>query len=200
MRSRRPPLHALVPLLLCLSAAPAVAHPHVFIDQGMLIRFEDGQPRSVRLSWTFDEVFSAAIAGEFDRDGDGSFSKAESATIEKAAFVNLASYGYFTSFVAGSRSVRATAYRDFVASLSAGRLTYEFSTDLPAPLAGATRPYGIRVYDDEFFVAFAVIAPERIRLEGAPPGARVEIEREARGALSTAEYAPARVVVVLEAP
>ena len=52
-------LRGLALLLAILSATPAAAHPHVWIDGVVTFAFKDGRIVAIRQEWTFDEVFGA---------------------------------------------------------------------------------------------------------------------------------------------
>jgi len=70
----------LAPLLFALLPAPALAHPHIYIDAGFDI-YVDGQSHldAIRITWVYDEYYSLLIAEdlEIDQDFDGELTEAE---------------------------------------------------------------------------------------------------------------------------
>ena len=65
---------------LIVVSQPALAHPHVFIDTGLEVIFDDqGRATGIRISWTYDEYYSLVIAEEkgIDPDYDGAATDAE---------------------------------------------------------------------------------------------------------------------------
>lgn len=67
---------ALRPLVLAAAlaaggAAPALAHPHVFVDTGVELIFDDsGDLAALRIVWVFDEFYSMLAVGDFGLDPD----------------------------------------------------------------------------------------------------------------------------------
>lgn len=57
--------------LLGLAAAPARAHPHIFIEAGLFVDVNaEGEAVAVEVTWTYDELYSLLIFEEFRIDGD----------------------------------------------------------------------------------------------------------------------------------
>ena len=87
-------------LLLALGAAylpvTAMAHPHVFIDCGVDLLFSGDRIDGVRLTWTFDDLFSGFILQEFDRDRNRSLSPAEVQQIEAKHLAEFRRVKFFT--------------------------------------------------------------------------------------------------------
>ena len=53
-------------------AAPALAHPHIFIDAKVTVVFDDsGAISALRNEWTFDEAFSSWVIQGLDTNNDG---------------------------------------------------------------------------------------------------------------------------------
>ena len=58
--------------LLVGSSLPALAHPHVFVDARLEVRFDaDGRVAALRHVWRFDDAFSAFASQGLDTNGDG---------------------------------------------------------------------------------------------------------------------------------
>ncbi|HMO72532.1 MAG TPA: DUF1007 family protein, partial [Paracoccaceae bacterium] len=52
-------MRALALTIALFAAAPAGAHPHIFIDTGLEVIFDgQGRPAAVRVSWTYDDFYS----------------------------------------------------------------------------------------------------------------------------------------------
>ena len=66
--------------------AIAEAHPHMFVEYAVLVRFGAGGVESVEVRWTFDEFTSALILRQFDKDGDGKLSPDEVRQVERRHF------------------------------------------------------------------------------------------------------------------
>ena len=60
---------ALTSMLSLVSGTYAFAHPHVFVDANIeIVRNDKGEFTELRHVWRFDELFSATIILDFDKD------------------------------------------------------------------------------------------------------------------------------------
>ena len=60
--------------VIAATALPLVSHPHVFIDAGANLLFDDaGKLAGVRVFWAYDEFYSLLLVEDngLDADGDG---------------------------------------------------------------------------------------------------------------------------------
>lgn len=67
-------------LLSTLCAGPLGAHPHIFIDTGLDLRFDaEGRLTEVKVTWAYDDFYSLLITEDFgfDPDFDGKLTEAE---------------------------------------------------------------------------------------------------------------------------
>ena len=65
---------AVASLLLALAANPLAAHPHIFVDTGLNLRFDaQGRLTEVEVIWVYDEFYSLLITEDrgLDPDFDG---------------------------------------------------------------------------------------------------------------------------------
>ncbi|MGV1872764.1 DUF1007 family protein [Agrobacterium rosae] len=93
--------NVIVPLAACLSAclAPfsAMAHPHIFAEARMeIIEGADGTIAEVRNIWRFDEMFSASVVLDYDKNSDAKLDKDELAEIGATVHESLAEFSYYT--------------------------------------------------------------------------------------------------------
>lgn len=66
------------------SGTGALAHPHVFVDTGVELRFDaEGRLEALRIVWVYDDFVSLMIVAErgLDPDGDGVLTEAETAAL-----------------------------------------------------------------------------------------------------------------------
>ncbi|TDQ80447.1 ABC-type uncharacterized transport system substrate-binding protein [Dongia mobilis] len=154
-------------LLMTGGSATAVAHPHVFIDNRVVLHFEGGKLVGFRTDWRFDEIFTEDMMLHYDADADGAISAAESAAMGEGTLPNLASFRYFTHV-----SVDGTDYRDlapsaFAARKQEGALHFELTFTLPAPVDPRTQALRLEISDREYYVEVLLAADNPIALEGA---------------------------------
>jgi ABC-type uncharacterized transport system substrate-binding protein len=112
----------------------ATAHPHVFIDCEMDLLFSGDRIDGIRLTWTFDDLFSGFILQEFDRDRSGSLSPAEVHQIEAKHLAEFRRVNFFTVVTLNGNDVTPGPARDFTATVAKGLVTYQFTLPLSAPL------------------------------------------------------------------
>ena len=147
--------------LLLLSAAlwpsGATAHPHVFIDCGVGLLFSGDRIDGLRLTWTFDDLFSGFIVQEFDRDRNGSLSPAEVHQIEVTHLAEFRRVKFFTVVTVNGQDVTPGPVRDFTAAVAKGLVTYQFTLPLGAPLA-STRAVEVVVDDPSYYIAYMATA------------------------------------------
>jgi ABC-type uncharacterized transport system substrate-binding protein len=145
----------------------ATAHPHVFIDCGVDLLFSGDRIDGLRLTWTFDDLFSGFILQEFDRDRNGSLSPAEVREIEAKHLAEFRRVKFFTVVTLNGNDVTPGPARDFTATAAKGLVTYQFTLPLSAPLASTTA-IEVVVDDPTYYIAYeAKTASPRPQTVGA---------------------------------
>lgn len=162
-------------VIACL-AAPAAAHPHIFVEAAVELVFDDtGRMAGVRLSWTYDEFFSFMLTSdlELDMDGDLVMSSEELETLAGQVLEWPADFGgdlYLTQresqIALGPRGEASVDYVD-------GKVIERHYRPLAEPL-DASWPVAVQVYDPFYYVAYE-ISPE-IGLQGGA-GCAVELRK-----------------------
>ena len=170
-------LTGLIALLLLVPAAPALAHPHLFIDAQATIVFDDsGAVSGIRHRWTFDEAFSIWQVQGLDVDGDGVTTSEEMQELADENLAGLAEYQFYTFAGEGADSLRFSG-RSPRFEHTNGRSTLSFEV-LPEA------PYRIRdtlelaISDPEYYVAIDFADAGDIVLENAPAGCSVTLQEE----------------------
>jgi ABC-type uncharacterized transport system substrate-binding protein len=153
---------------LCLLAAAAHSHPHVWVDYQLTALFEQGRVVALRQDWSFDEDFTASILTDIVKQpGEGALSADDIARLKDSAFANLRNYDYFNHVWMEDQPVAIDKdVKMFDARLDGDRLAYRFTTVLAQPVdphAGAVR---IGIWDDSYYVDFGPAKDRPPRLEG----------------------------------
>jgi ABC-type uncharacterized transport system substrate-binding protein len=154
----RPPAVSLLALLI---AAPAGAHPHVFVDAGAGFRLDgDGRLEGLRISWTYDEFTSLVLLDvlDIDADGDGELDDADRAAIVAGETDWPDDYDGDVHLEVGGAPRALGRPEGGEAGLEDGRITVRFDLPLaePAELGDATAV--LRLYDPTYFYAYTVVA------------------------------------------
>ena len=83
--------------VLVLCAAPAFAHPHVWITmRSDLVYAADGSITGIRQHWAFDDMFSAFATQGLESKEKGKFTREELQPLAKVNVESLKEYAYFT--------------------------------------------------------------------------------------------------------
>ncbi|HET7715589.1 MAG TPA: DUF1007 family protein [Bauldia sp.] len=166
---------ALRPILVSLLAfialaAPAAAHPHVFVTvRGELLFDGEGRIKAVGNVWQFDEAFSAFAVEGLDADGDGKLSDQELQPLAKINVESLAEFGYFTFLAVDGAEQKFLPPSEYWLEHDGARLTLFYT--LPLETAAAVgKDTTLEIFDPEYFVAFEFPGEQPLTLSGAPDG------------------------------
>ncbi|WP_410217891.1 DUF1007 family protein [Paracoccus sp. (in: a-proteobacteria)] len=150
--------------LLSVLPMAAVAHPHVFIDAGLVLDYDNGGALTqVTVEWAYDDFYSLLIIEDLalDPDGDGILTPDEQEALQ--GFDADWEEGFDGRLYLGveERPIALGPPREFEARYEEGRLISRHVRTLAQPLDGA-QPLLIQVYDPEYYVQFSVPQPPRI--------------------------------------
>ncbi|SMP71982.1 ABC-type uncharacterized transport system, substrate-binding protein [Desulfonatronum zhilinae] len=152
-RLRRTSLFFLaVTTLLFMTAQPARAHPHVWVDYAIEARFDATGLVGFQHRWTFDEMFSSQIMDMFDADGNGVFSDEEIEEVRRGAFEYLSEYDYFIQIKVNDSPFHVASVTDFRASIQGHQVVYDFFIPCPVPVGAEPKIVHLLVADMEYFV------------------------------------------------
>lgn len=155
-------------------AAPAYAHPHVFIDAGLEVIFDDaGRLTHVRVSWRYDDFYSLLIAEEkkIDSDGDGNSTPGED--IFLAGFDTYWAEGYSGDLVVrlDGQDLVLSGPMAPTATMRDGRITSSHLREVTGtPVLGGDT-LSLKVFDESYYTAFTLDLPVTVT------GAECEITR-----------------------
>jgi ABC-type uncharacterized transport system substrate-binding protein len=170
---------ALLALVGCLGlAAPAAAHPHVFVSaRAEILYAPDGTVRALKHIWSFDEAYSAFITQGLDKNGDGKLTPDELAELAKVNVESLPDVGFFTTAKANGKAQEFGLPNEAGLVFENKILTLTYTLPLKVP-AHANRSFGIEIGDPSYFVAFDIVdAPDAVITRDAPKGCIVRIAR-----------------------
>lgn len=181
-------MRGLIPTLAMIVAGAqgAAAHPHVWVDAEAEILFDgEGAIASIRHAWRFDEAFSAYVTLGLDTDGDGIYSREETADLAELNVTSLSDFHYFTS-IAGAKttdrlgdlfSLTFGSPRDYFIEYDGVRATLHFTLPLERPLSPQAHDLVVvDIYDPEYFVAFSLVENDPVTMAGAPPACGLTVD------------------------
>lgn len=158
-----------LPFFLCLGWAfprDVQAHPHVFVDCGLTLVFDDSGLAAVRQTWVFDEFYSAMILMDLGLNSSGDLDEAAQKRIRGHTFDTLKPHGYFTRIQIEGDRLAIPEPRSFSARVDEGRLAFEFEISVSIPALEETRLMTMAVYDESFY-CFMDFPPLEVVMEGA---------------------------------
>ncbi len=158
-------------LILLFAAAAVFGHPHMFIDSRITFELTDEELKGFWIEWGFDEVFTAMITQDYDRDGDGSFSPSEQEAIRKGAFSNLKNHRYFTYIITGGKRVQPDRVESFSAWLDGHRLFYRFFVPYRMQVSKEPSSLHVAIYDKSFYCDIKAFDTNPVNTD-APEGVR----------------------------
>ena len=92
-----------------LSAAPALAHPHVWVTASATVLYEHNTITGLQQAWTFDEFYAAMAIEGLDKNNDGVYDREELAPLAKVNIDGIKEFDYFTYATADGRHVAVGA-------------------------------------------------------------------------------------------
>lgn len=150
----------------------AQAHPHVWIDAGAVLRYEERKLAAVELSWAFDGLFSTILYEDFDIDRDGVFNDEEIEEMRAGAFAGLSQVGFFTDLRLDGERVDwgLPSHFEIEARDGGATVVYSFTLNLPEPIDPAGKELTLALYDPDFYVWVDLDKADRVSVQGREGG------------------------------
>ncbi len=156
-------------------AAPAFAHPHVWISGYEQVLFNrQGEITAVTHSWVFDQMYSAFATTGIGKNG-ALATKEQLAPLAKTNVESLAEFGYFTfAKTAGAKVEFDKPVNYWLEERPDKLVALHFTLPLKTPVS-AKRFFTFQVYDPTYFVAFSLRNKDPVDLVDAPKGCSVNV-------------------------
>jgi ABC-type uncharacterized transport system substrate-binding protein len=184
----RPTLMAIILLAaMWRGAAPAHAHPHVWVTvETTALIAGDASVSGIRYKWTFDELYSSFAIQGLDKKGGNNPTREELKELAQLNIESLKEFGYFTTPRVAGDKVGLKPPVDYFLEVHDGLLSLHFTLPLEKPVAANKSPLGFSITDPTFFIAFQFAKDKALNLAAGAP-ANCVIEMSAAGS----EPAPA---------
>ncbi len=149
-------------------AAPAAAHPHVWVKMtSELVYAADGGVTAIRQRWMFDDMYSAFAVQGLQGKVKGAFTRAELAPLAKQNIESLKESDYFTYATAdGVKAPFAAPADGYWLEQKDAILTLYFTLPFAHPVKA--KDLKVEIYDPTYFVDFTFAKGMPVRLDGAP--------------------------------
>lgn len=164
-------------IAVAVVARPAVAHPHAWIDVEVQVQFDAAaQVRALRMTWLFDELYSAYVTQGLVFNAGGMADPAQTARIRQVLMKNLARFHYMTWVEAGTGEVAFGEPADSAIAFKGRRLQLTFTLPLASPLPARAVPVTYSVYDPSYYIEMLHAEnQEAIRFVNAPAECRYRL-------------------------
>jgi ABC-type uncharacterized transport system substrate-binding protein len=149
--------------LLTAGAAPVLAHPHVWIETQVEVIVNDrNEATALRISWTYDDLYSLYVVGDMglDPDWDGKLTPEEEARLSGFDMDWDPEFPGDTYAVQGEKPLVLSRPKDWTATYAGEKITSTHLRSFDAPVslsevAGAG-PLVVQVYDPGYYVAYSI--------------------------------------------
>ncbi len=167
----------MIPLAVALAMLPGVlpqrsaeAHPHVWIDTRVTLRFDEHQRLTALVTeWVFDEIYTSFVVGDLDKAEDGGVPAEELQPLADQNVEELADWGYFTVLKADDLRLELGPAEEARMRYSEGRLVLSFVLPLAEPVDPLGREIAFSIFDPTFYIEIVPAEETPVRLEGAVP-------------------------------
>ena len=134
--------------------APALAHPHVFIEARTKILYDKENFTGVEHRWTFDEFYTQTAIEGLDVNKDGVYDRQELAELAKVNIEGLKEFAYFTYPKLAGKDVAFGEVTDYWLEHKDGALTLVFTLPFAAQVPANAPDFKLGVADPTFFIGF----------------------------------------------
>lgn len=151
--------------LIAAGASPALSHPHVFIDTSMEVLINaDNAATGVRISWTYDDLYSLYIVGDMglDPDWDGKLTAEEEQRLAGFDMKWDADFLGDTYALMNDTDQPLSRPGDWTAGYAGGRITSTHLRRFDTPIPLGEVPLIVQVYDPGYYSAYTIVKDTRL--------------------------------------
>jgi ABC-type uncharacterized transport system substrate-binding protein len=139
--------------VVLLTAGPASAHPHAWIDVKVKVLFDEkGRIYGLEENWVFDPLYTAFALEDPKRPKDAAPDQATIDAISKENFKNIGEFDYLTLVESGGAKARFAGARDLKSGYTDNRLWMTFTLLLEDPLDPTVSPVDYLVFDPTYYI------------------------------------------------
>ncbi|MEM6488833.1 MAG: DUF1007 family protein [Pseudomonadota bacterium] len=165
------PLAAAISVAMCATAAPAAAHPHVFVDAGIDFVFGDGRVlQALEVTWRLDPFVSLYMITALGLvpDAEGRLDDQARGLLARDFDAWPEGFEGFARLSIDGKATALDAPAGLAVDLVDGRLQVSFTRRLEAPVALQGRSAEVMAYEATYY--YAVTMPDLPALAGPAEG------------------------------
>lgn len=147
--------------LALVTAAPVASHPHVFIDTGLRMIFDESDNLThVEVTWQYDDLYSLLITQDMglDPDFDDVLTPIEKEALTGFDMKWIEGFNGDLEVLKGDEIVPLSGPSDFTAAYKDGRITTTHMRAVLTPVE-VSEPVVIKPYDATYYTAYDVTLP-----------------------------------------
>lgn len=156
---------ALLLCCLCWGGGNAQAHPHVWVDAFLGIRFDTQGLAGLELVWQFDELYSSAMLMDYDTNRNRKLDPAEAQELAQLMSANLKKFRYFMEVQEQGKALTLEP-AEMEVRFQKGRILLRALFPLARPLQTQTTELVVANFDPAYYSDFRLKTNE-VRLVGA---------------------------------
>ena len=153
--------HLTAAAIAVLPLNSARAHPHIFIDAGLELIFDDqNKLEAVKVTWAYDEFYSLVVLEDngLDPNGDGFLTDAEQQSIQGFDMNWTEGFAGDLHALQNDTPLALSRPMDFTAILDDGRLISTHLRRFETTVAVTDDPVRLQVYDPDYYTAYTVVS------------------------------------------
>lgn len=131
------------------------SHPHIFVDIFFKVQITNQTLKSINVSWVLDEMTSATLLLDYDKNKDGTFSKKETGMVQTDAFDHLQESQYLTYIGIQGKRLHTPKAHNFHLSVEKNRVVYHFTLHPELSIKNKSE-LKLACYDPENFMAMEI--------------------------------------------
>lgn len=155
---------------LLMTAAPAFAHPHMWITYEMTVDYDKGMVTGVDHVWSFDDAYAGMALEGLDTNNDGKYDQTELAPLLKVNMDGLKDFNYFTVAKLGTEELAFSPPTNAHLEYKNGVLQLYFHLTLAKPVFADAQGLTFAVFDPSYFIDFEPEKTNAVKLAAAPQG------------------------------
>ncbi len=157
---------AVAAALLACAPGVAVAHPHVFIDTGLEVIFDEaGRAVAVQVVWVHDEFYTMLSLDDYGMDPDFTGTVTEAEREDLAGIYSNWDEGYNGDLrpLLNGQELTLGGPTAVVADVQDARLVIAHRRIFDSPVELAGEELVLRVYDPTYFIAYTIASDPVLR-------------------------------------
>ena len=146
--------------LACAAPVPALGHPHIFVDAGLQVYFDDeGQLAALRITWVYDEFFSMLMLSDLDLDSgfSGDLSPEDHEDLQGFDMHWMDGYHGDVFVTLDGSLLDLTGPLEWTSDVIDGQLVSTHMRALEQRAAPGEAPIVIEVYDPTYYTSYRIV-------------------------------------------